>query len=965
MKRSLRFLAALLSAVLLVSLLPGMASALVVKDSGYTKLGSLPNDYVATQGMCSDGKYIYTFKMPSGNNNLARFYRTTISSGSTSVMQYTDDTSIVNFVELGHGNDMCAVVYNGVTYLYLATMYHKSHSTFATHSIWKFKVSGNTLKKVAYYDVVQGSTNRNFTGLTLFKQTDTSVTLLGANGANFYAMEIPHNQASGTVSCTKAFSIDYTSSVSISGATTYNYKNSSGTVLYDVQGMTYSNGRIYYVMTAGSNNTPRNKNYILVYDISDYPGNTGTRKPIASESIFMTSSTYSYFYEIESVDIKDGVLYYAANAGKSGYYENYDMTAKFNTKFATTPEYTVTFCNEDGTTLQTVKVLQGNTASYSGSTPTKKYDDSNHYTFSKWLSSVGGSAATLSNIQGDMKVYAGYTATAHSYTGKVTVEPTCTTEGTRVLTCSCGHSYSEAVAVIAHSPIVVDGKEATCTETGYTGNTVCSVCNAPIASGTVIDLLPHSPTVINAKEATCSEAGYTGDTVCSVCNVLLETGSATETIAHTPAEDRGYAPTCTEEGLSDGFHCSKCGTVLEAQVVLPATGHTEVVTPGTPPTCLNSGLSDSKSCVVCGVVLQAQEVLPRLGHSYTYVSTGEKHVGTCERCNKTVTQAHSYTGGQCICGAKEAGEPEHADLTIMHTLNLASDISINYVVTSASLVGYEEFYMNCEIPVYENNKPVGTKVEKLTPELRGNLYYFVLTGINAVSMTNDITATLCLSKDGKEYVSSPDVYSVASYAYAQLDKTSVATELKTLCADLLRYGTAAQIYKNYRTDSLADGAMTETHKSYLSVLEDVTFGTDNRILDDLASPTVTWVGKTLALDSKVSVKFVFDASAFAGAPEELSLRISYLNYDGVDTTVTLTDIEAYNAQRNQYSFTFDGLLAAELRSVLSAAVYHGDSRVSPTMEYTGSAYGNGKTGTLLDVCKALFAYSDSALNYFK
>ena len=78
MKTNIRILSFLLSLALILVALPSMASALSISDSGFTKIGSIPNDYVATQGMCTDGTYIYTFKMPSGNNNLARFYRTSI-----------------------------------------------------------------------------------------------------------------------------------------------------------------------------------------------------------------------------------------------------------------------------------------------------------------------------------------------------------------------------------------------------------------------------------------------------------------------------------------------------------------------------------------------------------------------------------------------------------------------------------------------------------------------------------------------------------------------------------------------------------------------------------------------------------------------------------------------------------------------------------------------------------------------
>ena len=106
MKHRVRIFSFLLAVVLVLGIRPGTASALVVKDANYTKIATLPNDYNATQGMCADDQYIYTFQSPQGNNGVAHFVRTTISSGANVVMKYTDDTSITKFVELGHGNDM-------------------------------------------------------------------------------------------------------------------------------------------------------------------------------------------------------------------------------------------------------------------------------------------------------------------------------------------------------------------------------------------------------------------------------------------------------------------------------------------------------------------------------------------------------------------------------------------------------------------------------------------------------------------------------------------------------------------------------------------------------------------------------------------------------------------------------------------------------------------------------------------
>ena len=50
--------------------------------------------------------------------------------------------------------------------------------------------------------------------------------------------------------------------------------------------------------------------------------------------------------------------------------------------------------------------------------------------------------------------------------------------------------------------------------------------------------------------------------------------------------------------------------------------------------------------------------------------------------------------------------------------------------------------------------------------------------------------------------------------------------------------------------------------------------------------------------------------------------------------------------------------------MISAQVYIGDQPASVTLRYSPDTYGNNKTGALGELCKALFAYSDSAKAYF-
>ena len=158
--------------------------------------------------------------------------------------------------------------------------------------------------------------------------------------------------------------------------------------------------------------------------------------------------------------------------------------------------------------------------------------------------------------------------------------------------------------------------------------------------------------VINAKDATCTEDGYTGDTVCSVCGKEITKGETVEAKGHIEAVDAAVEPTCTEPGKTEGKHCSVCNEILVAQTEIPATGHTEKTVAGKPATCTETGLTDGISCSVCGTVIKAQEEIPAKGHSWndgeittspTCENAGVKTY-TCTVCNATKTEAIDATG---------------------------------------------------------------------------------------------------------------------------------------------------------------------------------------------------------------------------------------------------------------------------------------------------------------------------------
>ena len=121
----------------------------------------------------------------------------------------------------------------------------------------------------------------------------------------------------------------------------------------------------------------------------------------------------------------------------------------------------------------------------------------------------------------------------------VTVEPTCTSEGSVTYTAS----------------IESEGKTYTDTKT------------------VPLDKLEHEAVVDPAVKATCTKDGLTEGSHCENCGTVLVEQTVVPAEGHTKATIPGVKPTCTQTGLTESTRCSVCGAVLQKQEVIPATGH--------------------------------------------------------------------------------------------------------------------------------------------------------------------------------------------------------------------------------------------------------------------------------------------------------------------------------------------------------------------------------------------------------
>ena len=132
--------------------------------------------------------------------------------------------------------------------------------------------------------------------------------------------------------------------------------------------------------------------------------------------------------------------------------------------------------------------------------------------------------------------------------------------------CACKHPETDMKGAV----------DATCTQEGYTGDTVCLKCEATVKKGEVIPMLDHTPgEKVNVQMTTCEQDGYTGDILCKVCGAELEKGEVIQTVGHQPG-DRYHVvePTCTRDGYTGQVDCMVCYQTMEADERIPALGHT-------------------------------------------------------------------------------------------------------------------------------------------------------------------------------------------------------------------------------------------------------------------------------------------------------------------------------------------------------------------------------------------------------
>lgn len=278
--------------------------------------------------------------------------------------------------------------------------------------------------------------------------------------------------------------------------------------------------------------------------------------------------------------------------------------------------------------------------------------------------------------------------------------PTCTEPGTEERVCrNCGHAETRIAEAAGH-----DFGEALPCEEGV----VCIKCGAAMPT------VPHT-CATRGKEATCTESGYT-ETYCTVCGKVIGDRTESAALGHDFGEwETDIAATCVAEGVEKRV-CSRCGAEETCNTAVAEHNFSEwVITRA--PTCTEPGVQ-TRVCASCGI--SETSAIPVTEHEWEEVfvlpatETSEgKTTYKCSICHAEkeetipkIEHVHDYdyvsiygVGVACSCGRVIANEGN----VIIDSSNTVSGIcegsgNIIVVPNSAYDVDWRTvFYMNDEI----------------------------------------------------------------------------------------------------------------------------------------------------------------------------------------------------------------------------------------------------------------------------
>ena len=196
--------------------------------------------------------------------------------------------------------------------------------------------------------------------------------------------------------------------------------------------------------------------------------------------------------------------------------------------------------------------------------------------------------------------------------------------------------------------------------------------------------------------------------------------------------------------------------------------------------------------------------------------------------------------------------------------------------------------------------------------------------------------------------------------------------LRTVLADMLNYGSAAQTYFNYNADVPANSGLTAEQKAYASKNNAELASYAKSIRDELSSEQVKFKSVGLTLENEISVNY--SAAVTGGQVKDIRLLVfdDYTEGGTYDNS-TARYKNPMTLSGDVYKGKFTNLSAKEMRKMLYVRVHvtyeDGTEAYSNIYRYSIETYANivrsgNYPASLKALTEAMMKYGDSAAKYF-
>ena len=268
------------------------------------------------------------------------------------------------------------------------------------------------------------------------------------------------------------------------------------------------------------------------------------------------------------------------------------------------------------------------------------------------------------------------------------------------------------------------------------------------------------------------------------------------------------------------------------------------------------------------------------------------------------------------------------------SISLDTYLQLNLYFEKADFAGVEEIYVVIQIGDHdaytvkygETGWNVGTGIEDALN----------ITGIAAKEIGDEIKIQFYLGNPDDEIedetASDLITYSIKQYAYTVLG-SKLSTEAKRAMYDLLKYGAAAQIYFNYKTDDLVDAGLGEYSQYSRS---------ENAIVDKykeiLIGEEFDW-GNTMSLDDSLVLNYYFKTFHTEQYRGKLTAKATYIGWNNKLHTINIDSSEfLYNDATGETMIALKGLSGGDVASDITLEVYDENGNVIYKSIYSIEAY---------------------------